>query len=73
MLLYEQKGEIYKAVIEFCRRFIFANEKSKQINHILSTVLQQLFKADLGSKLENRSILKHFLLKITKKFGRDTV
>ncbi len=51
MLLYEQKGEIYKAVIEFCRRFIFANEKSKQINHILSTVLQQLFKADLGSKL----------------------
>lgn len=73
MLLYEQRSEIYKAIVEFCRRFIFSFEKTKQINHILSTVLEQLFKADLGSKLENRSILKHFLLKLTKRFGRETI
>lgn len=73
MLLYEQRSEIYKAVVDFCRRFIFFAEKTKQIQHILQTVLEQLFKADLASKLENRSVLKHLLLKLTRKFGRDVI
>lgn len=51
MVLYEQKSEIYKSVIDFSRRFILFSEKTKQIDHILSTILEQLFKADLNSKM----------------------
>lgn len=72
MLLYEKRQELYKAIVEFCRRFVFAVE-SKNSSHILATIIQQLFKADVESKMEHRSILKHFLLKLAKKFGREVV
>lgn len=74
MMLYQEKTEIYKAAVDFSRRFIFSFEKHNKKNpQILSTIIEQLFKADLNSKLENRSILKHFLLKLTKRFGREEV
>lgn len=73
MLLYEKRHEIYKSIVDFCRRFVFSVDSSKTSNHILSTIIEQLFKADVESKMEHRSILKHLLLKLSKKFGRVIV
>lgn len=73
MLLYQKKSELYKAIVEFSRRFVFSVDTSKTTNHVLSTIIEQLFKADVDSKMEHRSILKHFLLKLAKKFGRAVI
>jgi hypothetical protein len=37
------------------------------------TILGELFKVNQSIKLENRTMLKHFLLKLIKKFGRDRI
>jgi glycine cleavage system H lipoate-binding protein len=64
---------MYKLVIEFSKRLILKYEKSKEIENILSVVLGEIFKVNEEIKLENRSIVKHFLLKLVKKFGRNKV
>lgn len=47
-------------------------EKTEQLT-ILPDFIKNLFIADEESKMEERSILKHFLLKLVKKHDRDVV
>jgi hypothetical protein len=72
MLLKEKKHEIYKAVIDFGKKYIMKLEKTEQLT-ILPDFIKNLFIADEESKMEERSILKHFLLKLVKKHDRDVV
>ncbi len=72
MLLKEKKHEIYKAVIDFGKKYIMKLEKTEQLT-ILPDFIKNLFIADEESKMEERSILKHFLLKMVKKHERDVV
>lgn len=39
----------------------------------LPTVIQLLFEEDEEGKMEHRSILRHFLIKLTKKHGKDAL
>lgn len=46
MLLYEKNGEIFKAIVDFSKRFIFSIEKTAQAKQVLKTILEQFFKVD---------------------------
>lgn len=39
----------------------------------LPTAIQLLFEEDEEGKMEHRSILRHFLVKLTKKHGKDVI
>jgi hypothetical protein len=43
-------------------------EKQKKY---LPAVIEQLFESDEEGKMEHRSILRHFLLRLVKKHGRE--
>lgn len=72
LLLKEKKHEIYKAVIDYSKKYLFKLEKSEQLL-ILPNLINQLFVVDEDSKMEERFILKHFLLKLVKKHSREVV
>lgn len=72
MLLKEKKHEIYKAVIDYSKKYLFKLEKSEQLL-ILPNLINELFTVDEESKMEERSVLKHFLLKLVKKHTRENV
>lgn len=72
MLLGEKRQELYRGVVEFCRRGVVGLPIDQQKIY-LPSVLQQLFEEDEEGKLEHRSILRHFLIKLTKKHGREEI
>ena len=39
----------------------------------LPNVIQSLFEEDEEGKMEHRSVLRHFLIKLTKKHGREQI
>lgn len=70
LLLGEKRQELYKGVVEFCKRGLLALSVDKQKIY-LPHVLQQLFEEDEEGKMEHRSILRHFLLRLVKRHGRE--
>lgn len=72
LLLGEKKQELYRGVVEFCRRGLGSLSVADQAGH-LPSVLRALFEEDEEGKMEHRSILRHFLIKLTKKHGREMV
>ena len=72
ILLHERRPELYKAVIEYVKKYIGTVDRQKQ-KQILPKIISELFLVDEDSKMQNRYVLKHFLLKIMKKYDRDTV
>jgi hypothetical protein len=71
-LLQEKKQELYKGVVEYCKRAILSLSIENQKIY-LPTVLQLLFEEDEEGKMDNISILRHFLIKLTKKHGKDEI
>ena len=56
--------------MEYCKRAILSLPVQDHKTY-LPTVLQLLFEEDQESKMENISILRHFLIKLTKKHGKE--
>jgi ribosomal RNA-processing protein 12 len=72
MLLKDKKSELYKAVINYSKKWLLKLDKSEQMT-ILPGLIKELFSVDEASKSEERSILKHFLLRVVKKHSREIV
>jgi hypothetical protein len=72
LLLQEKKHDIYKGVVEYCKKTILSLPVEKQ-KELLPTVLKLLFEEDEEGKMENRSILRHFLIKLCKKHGKEAI
>jgi hypothetical protein len=72
LLLREKRQELYKGVVEFCRRGVVALPIEQQLVY-LPNVIQSLFEEDEEGKMEHRSVLRHFLIKLTKKHGREQI
>ena len=72
ILLQEKKQELYRGVVEYCKRAILSLPVDHQKAY-LPVVINLLFESDEEGKMENRSILRHFLIKLTKKHGKDEI
>ncbi len=59
-------------MIDYSKKYILKLEKSEQLV-ILPNLVRELFTADEESKMEERCILKHFLLRLVKKHTREVV
>jgi hypothetical protein len=59
-------------VVEFCKKGILSLPIDRQKVY-LPNVLQLLFEEDEEGKLEHRSILRHFLIRLAKKHGKEEI
>lgn len=70
VMLKQKRREVHKTILLYLKElFHHKLEKSKQLE-ILPGVLKVLFEEDEDSRMANINILRHFLLKLTKKHSQ---